>query len=73
MTGKFMSEGGIPRGFDWRPLSELTVSELRSKADNYYRMAATATTQQVMESLRKLADHLEELADQRERDNQSDY
>ena len=52
--------------FTWRALSEQSVPELRAKAANYRAMAATATTAEVMTALRKLAERLETLADQRE-------
>lgn len=55
-----------PRGFTWRALSELSVSELRAKATQHRAMAATATTEAVMISLLKLADRFDALADQRE-------
>jgi len=76
-TGKmeFMTEGekfpGAPRGFTWRPLSQLTVAELRAKAAEYRRMAATATTELVMANLLKLAERIDTLADRRERPDQS--
>jgi hypothetical protein len=55
-----------PRGFRWRPLSELSVSELRAKATLHRAMAETAATDVVMASLLKLADRFDALADQRE-------
>lgn len=67
-----MAEGDqlppAPRGFTWRPLAERSATELREEAARYRRMAQTATTRDVMESLRKVADRLEALADQRERE-----
>jgi hypothetical protein len=55
------------RGFSWRPLSERSSAELRARAAEYRRMAATARTETVMESLRQLAERFDALADQRER------
>ena len=73
-TGRMalMAEGDqlppAPRGFTWRPLAERSVAELRQEAARYRRMAQTATTNEVMEALRNIADRLEALADQRERE-----
>jgi len=53
-----------PRGFTWRPLSERSPADLRAGAAGYRRMAGTARTATVAESLRKLADRFEALADQ---------
>jgi hypothetical protein len=58
-----------PRGFSWRALAELSVSELRAKAAHHRAMAGTATTQGVVSSLLKLAARFDALADQRERDD----
>jgi hypothetical protein len=55
-----------PRGFTWRALSELSVSELRAKATHHRAMAETATTDAVRISLLKLADRFDALADRRE-------
>jgi hypothetical protein len=57
-----------PRGFSWRPLSQRTAAELRSEAAQYRSMAATATTTAVKVSLENIADKLEALAEQRERE-----
>ncbi len=57
---------GAPRGFRWRPLGELSVSELRARAEDYRHMAMAATTEPVMASLLKIAERLEVMADQRE-------
>ncbi len=58
---------GAPRGFAWRPLAELSISQLRARAARYREMAATATTTEVMSGLSKIAERLDALADQRER------
>jgi hypothetical protein len=58
----------LPHGFSWRPLSERSVPEIRARADEFRRMADTATTQAVRDSLRKIARRLDKLADRRERD-----
>lgn len=55
---------GAPRGFRWRPLAELSVPELRARAAHYRDMAATATTQAVMEALLRIAERLEAKAGQ---------
>ena len=55
-----------PRGFKWRALTELSVSELRAKATQYRAMAGTATTEAVMTALLRLAERFDALADQRE-------
>jgi len=55
------------RGFSWRPLSELSVDEIGANAAEYRRLADTAITVGVRESLRKLAERLDSLADQRAR------
>lgn len=57
----------LPGGFSWRLLSERTQAEIRARAEEFRRMAETATTQVVRDSLRKLAERLDKLADQRER------
>jgi len=57
---------GAPRGFTWRPLSELSVAELRARAVQYRDMAATATTQEVMLALLKIAARLDAMADEKE-------
>ena len=71
-TTVFVSEGdglpGTPRGFSWRPLAERSVAELRERAKRYRAMAATATTEQAMEGLEKLAERFDALADRRERE-----
>jgi hypothetical protein len=51
----------------WRPLSERSVADLRAEAAEYRRMAETASTQEVMIALRKLADRLDGMAEQREK------
>jgi hypothetical protein len=58
------------RGFTWRPLSGYSAAELRARAATYRRMAATATTATVRDSLRKLAERFDTLADRREREEQ---
>jgi hypothetical protein len=57
-----------PRGFKWRALTELSVSELRAKATQYRAMAGTATTEAVMTALLRLAERFDALADQRDVD-----
>jgi hypothetical protein len=73
-TGKLalMTEGEplppAPRGFSWRLLSQRSAAELRAEAAKYRRMAASATTIVARDSLNKIADRFESLADQRERE-----
>lgn len=55
------------RGFSWRPLRDRPVAEIRASATEYRRIAETARTAEVRDSLRKLAERLDNLADQRER------
>jgi len=55
------------RGFSWRPLGERTIAEIRASAAEYRRMAETARTAEVRDGLRKLAERLDSLADERER------
>ncbi len=56
-----------PRGFKWRALTELSVSELRAKATQYRAMwPGTATTEAVMTALLQLAGRFDALANQRE-------
>jgi hypothetical protein len=57
-----------PRGFTWRPLAEQSIPELRARAAQYRQMADSARTAIVADSLRKLADRFDRLADQREQD-----
>ena len=57
---------GAPRDLTWRPLSELSVWELRARAVRYREMAETATTAQVMNGLLNIAGRLDNMADQRE-------
>lgn len=57
-----------PRGFTWRPLSELSSAELRARAAEYRRMAATARTAAVAQSLHSIADRFEAVADKRDRE-----
>jgi len=59
---------GAPRAFTWRPLAEHSVDELRARAAEYRRMAGTATTAPIRDSLRKLAERFDTLADQRGRE-----
>ena len=54
-----------PRGLTWRPLAELSAADLRAKAWDYRRMAATARTAEVMDNLLKLAERFEELANRK--------
>jgi hypothetical protein len=54
------------RGFTWRPLSQRSAAELRGQAANYRRMSQTARTAPALSGLRKIADRLDTLADQRE-------
>lgn len=60
---------GSARGFTWRPLSSYTVPELRARAAEYRRMADTARTAAVAESLRQLAERFDALAEQRAQDS----
>ena len=55
-----------PRGFSWRPLSALSVTQLRERASEYRAMARTATTEKVRQSLLKLADCFDALAARRD-------
>ncbi len=55
------------RGFSWRPLGDRPVAEIRASAAEYRRMAETAKTAEVRDSLRKIAERFDSLADQRER------
>jgi hypothetical protein len=50
----------------WRPLSGRSIADIRAEAAQYRRMAETASTREVMTGLRRLADRLEGMADQRE-------
>jgi hypothetical protein len=74
-TGRMalMAEGAqlpaAPRGFTWRPLSQRSAAELRAEAARYRRMADTATTVPVRDGLRRIADRLDALAVQKERDS----
>lgn len=54
------------RGFTWRKLSDQSPAELRARATEYRRMADAARTQSVMDSLRRLADRFDRLADLQE-------
>ncbi len=49
----------------WRPLSEQSADELLARAAKYRSMAETASTQEVMDSLRRLADRFEAKAAER--------
>lgn len=77
-TGRIalMTEGdrlpSSPRGFSWRPLAERSASELRAEGNKYRRMAETATTMEVAASLRKIADRLDAMADQKERESRGE-
>jgi len=62
----------LPCGFSWRPLSERSLPEIRARAEEFRRMAETATTQTVRDSLRGLAERLDNLADRREREERDD-
>ena len=57
---------------DYIPLSERPVATLRMQAEQYRRMAATARTAVTQGSLLKLADRIDALADQREREASGD-
>src|SRR5581483_10938927 len=46
-----------PRGFTWRPLSERSPADLRAGAAGYRRMAGTARTATVAESLQTGSKH----------------
>ena len=59
------------RGFTWRSLGSRSVAELRTRAARYRAMAASATTEQAIDSLQKLAGRFDELAAQRERENRT--
>ena len=49
----------------WRPLSEQSVDELLARAEKCRRMAETASTREVMDSLHRLADRFEAKAAER--------
>jgi hypothetical protein len=57
----------VALGTGRRRLAELSAADLRARADGYFRMAATATTREVMSGLLKLAERFNALADDRER------
>ena len=59
------------RGFTWRPFANRSVAELRARAARYRAMAASATTEQTIDSLQKLAGRFDELAALRERENRT--
>jgi hypothetical protein len=50
------------------PLAERPIAVLRAQAATYRRMAATARMVGTQESLLKLADRIDDFADQRERE-----
>ena len=63
-----MGEGETsPQRGGSRPISEQSVAELRARVLEYRRMAGTASTRQVADSLRRLADRFDAEADKRER------
>ena len=47
---------------DWLPLSQRSVAEIRAKAAEYRRMAASARTMQVVGGLLRLADRFDAFA-----------
>jgi hypothetical protein len=51
----------------YTPLSRRPIAELRAEAEQYRRMAATASTADIENSLLKLAMRFDALADHRER------
>lgn len=53
-----------PRGFSWRPLTLRPAAELRREAEEYRRLALSATTMPVMATLCEIADRFDALADQ---------
>jgi hypothetical protein len=71
-TGKtiFVLEGeelpSTPRGFSWRSLADRSAVELRNRAARFRAMADTASDPQTMNSLRKLAEQFQALANERE-------
>lgn len=52
----------IRREDRWRPLAELSVVELRARAADYRRMAATATTIEVVHGLLRVAERFDAMA-----------
>jgi hypothetical protein len=52
---------------DYVPLAKRPIAMLRAQAATYRRMAATARMVGTQESLLKLADRIDDFADQRER------
>jgi len=62
----------LPRGFSWRPLSERSLEEIRARAEEFRRMAEAATTQSVRDSLRKIAERLDNVAHRREQKEPGD-
>jgi len=61
----------FPRGLAWKPLSVHSAEELRDRAAHYRRMAATASTAQVMDGLSKLARRFDALAERASADRAS--
>jgi|SRR5580698_1333466 hypothetical protein len=51
-----------PRGFTWRPLRQRSPTELREMAQEYRRMAATATTREIRDALLRLSRRFGHLA-----------
>jgi hypothetical protein len=58
-----------PRRFSWgQSLADRAPAELRARAEEFRRMAATATTMPVITGLYQIADRYDAAADQRERE-----
>ena len=51
-----------PRGFTWRPLRQRSPNELRDRAQEYGRMAATASTPEIRDALLRLGRRFADLA-----------
>lgn len=66
MTSREITPPSTLGAATWRPLSERSAAELRAQAAEYRRMATTATTEQVMRSLRDLADRFDRTANLRD-------
>lgn len=55
-----------PVGFTYRPLTSLSVAEIRDRAAQFRAMARTATTAEVRDALFRLATRFDDLAVKRE-------
>jgi len=62
-----MNEQVLVSTSEYVPASQQSAAQLRANACEYRRMAATASMADIRNSLLKLADRFDALADQRER------